>query len=219
MAISNASSGFRPGVCTFTTRPTSPFNGQVIYETDTKQTLVWQGSAWVMLTDADTPPALELVKVQTIGSNVNNITVTNAFSSIYTDYKIVLYSALPSSDNQMTFYFSGSSTGYYQMLNYGTWAGSGPSFASQNNATQWSWIGGSKGSGTASLQYAEINLSGPFEAYNTFMFSPAYGGIGLGGHTSGVHNVAMSHTGFVLTVGNGTISGGTIRVYGYRNAI
>jgi|688.fasta_scaffold51877_2 hypothetical protein len=36
MAISNNSTGIRTGVCTSTTRPTAPYDGQVIYETDTK---------------------------------------------------------------------------------------------------------------------------------------------------------------------------------------
>jgi hypothetical protein len=36
----------QPGVCTSSTRPASPFEGQVIYETDTDRVLVWNGSAW-----------------------------------------------------------------------------------------------------------------------------------------------------------------------------
>lgn len=36
----------QPGVCTSTTRPASPFEGQVIYETDTDKVLVYNGSAW-----------------------------------------------------------------------------------------------------------------------------------------------------------------------------
>jgi hypothetical protein len=46
MAISNNSTGLRTGVCTSTTRPTAPYAGQKIYETDTKNELTWDGSAW-----------------------------------------------------------------------------------------------------------------------------------------------------------------------------
>lgn len=46
MAISSVGSNARPGVCTSTTRPTAPFEGQLIYETDTDKVLVWNGSAW-----------------------------------------------------------------------------------------------------------------------------------------------------------------------------
>jgi microcystin-dependent protein len=37
----------KPGVCTSSTRPTNPFTGQTIYETDTLLAKVWTGSAWV----------------------------------------------------------------------------------------------------------------------------------------------------------------------------
>ena len=41
-----ASSLSRPGVCTSTTRPATPYEGQMIYETDTDKVLVYNGSAW-----------------------------------------------------------------------------------------------------------------------------------------------------------------------------
>jgi hypothetical protein len=41
-----ASSLIKPGVCTSSTRPASPYEGQVIYETDTDKVLVWNGTAW-----------------------------------------------------------------------------------------------------------------------------------------------------------------------------
>jgi hypothetical protein len=56
MSVSNLSSGIRPGVCTSESRPTAPYEGQTIYETDTDLVRVWSGSAWVevssMLTKA-----------------------------------------------------------------------------------------------------------------------------------------------------------------------
>lgn len=40
----------QPGVCTSTTRPASPYEGQAIYETDTDLMLIYNGSAWVCIT-------------------------------------------------------------------------------------------------------------------------------------------------------------------------
>lgn len=41
----------KPGVCTSLTRPASPYQGMNIYETDTGKTLLWNGSAWVIVGD------------------------------------------------------------------------------------------------------------------------------------------------------------------------
>jgi len=47
MAISsNGVAGLKTGVCTSTTRPSGPYEGQMIYETDTDKVLVWDGSTW-----------------------------------------------------------------------------------------------------------------------------------------------------------------------------
>jgi hypothetical protein len=36
----------KPGVCTSSTRPASPYAGQFIWESDTQKLLVWDGAAW-----------------------------------------------------------------------------------------------------------------------------------------------------------------------------
>jgi hypothetical protein len=46
MGISNVSNGLRSGVCTSSTRPSAPYEGQMIYETDTDMVALWNGSAW-----------------------------------------------------------------------------------------------------------------------------------------------------------------------------
>jgi hypothetical protein len=41
----------QPGVCTSTTRPLAPYEGQLIYQTDTDDTFIWNGSQWIYLHD------------------------------------------------------------------------------------------------------------------------------------------------------------------------
>ncbi len=44
----------KAGVCTFSTRPSNPYEGQMIYETDTDNVLVWNGTAWIAFGSAAT---------------------------------------------------------------------------------------------------------------------------------------------------------------------
>ena len=48
-SVVGAQSIVRPGVCTSSTKPASPYDGQVIYMTDVDQTAVWDGPFWVGL--------------------------------------------------------------------------------------------------------------------------------------------------------------------------
>jgi len=43
--------GNKSGVCTSSTRPTNPYSGQLIYETDTNRTLVYDNAAWLVVAD------------------------------------------------------------------------------------------------------------------------------------------------------------------------
>jgi hypothetical protein len=79
----------RPGVCTSSTRPASPYEGMVIYETDTNRTLVWDASAWVLVsTGTSNPVGSELVGSGTF-SNAATFDVTG-FSSSYDFYQLLI---------------------------------------------------------------------------------------------------------------------------------
>ena len=45
-SVVGAQSIIKPGVCTSSTRPAVPFEGQMIYETDTDKVLVYNGTDW-----------------------------------------------------------------------------------------------------------------------------------------------------------------------------
>jgi hypothetical protein len=48
-SVVGAQSIIKPGICTSSTRPASPFDGQVVYMTDVEQMAVWDGTDWVGL--------------------------------------------------------------------------------------------------------------------------------------------------------------------------
>ena len=79
MAISNNSTGIRTGVCTSTTRPTAPYEGQHIYETDTDIEYVWNGSAWVVNYVSAASPAFTgtpTAPTATAGTNTTQLATT-----------------------------------------------------------------------------------------------------------------------------------------------
>jgi len=49
MSISSNATGLKPGVCTSTTRPTNPYLGQLIFQTDTGTMHNWDGATWQFL--------------------------------------------------------------------------------------------------------------------------------------------------------------------------
>lgn len=74
-----ASAIARPGVCTSSTQPASPYEGQVIYETDTDLLRIWNGSAWRTLAfgTATNGPIIQVVQA-TYGTMVSSSSTTFA---------------------------------------------------------------------------------------------------------------------------------------------
>lgn len=53
MAISATTQGLKPGVVTSSNRPANPYDGMMIYETDTNLVRIWNGTAWKTLSYSD----------------------------------------------------------------------------------------------------------------------------------------------------------------------
>lgn len=72
---------------TSTTRPATPYIGQLIFETDTKRALVWEGSRWMIITGSDLPLARMRVTALSIGNSplLPNWLNWNRFDNAYFD--------------------------------------------------------------------------------------------------------------------------------------
>ena len=209
MTISATTQGLRMGVATSTSRPTVPFDGQVISETDTDSLKVYNGTAWV------TPPSgLNLITAQTIGSAVSSVTVSNAFSATYDNYKIIVNGGVASGNIAMQFLLGASTTTYHNSLIYASYATGTPAGIGTNNGAQWDYVG----YGTTDSLSFNADILDPFAAKFTKLVNAAYTGASESGSTSGVHKTATSYTSFILRPQTGTFTGGTIYVYGYAKA-
>lgn len=151
----------------------------------------------------------------TIGNAVSSVTITNAFSNLYHSYKIILVGGTGSSATILNFQLSGSTTGYYNSRNIVRYPDGFLSGGNVNNGAAWSGVGVTGSIGTS----MEMEIFNPFEASPTFM-RHAYLAMltsDFAGAGGGFHNVSTSYASFILSPAAGTLTGGKIRIYGYRN--
>ncbi len=160
----------------------------------------------------ETYMGLVFVKSQTIGTAVSSVAVTSAFSSLYDNYLITVsggFGSIIRTDLQLT--LGASTTNHFSQLIYGNYAGSALA-ANSNNVASFNWVGSS----TTDSISASITLTNPFLAKYTRFSAPWWADVDAGICT-GIHTLATSYTSFTIFPRTGTITGGTIRVYGYRN--
>jgi len=114
MGISNVSNGLRSGVCTSTTRPSAPYEGQMIYETDTDKVLVYNGSVWTLLkTNIIQPVAQPSFFVL----NENGSTPSGTSKATFNTVSINVGSCWSSTNNRFTAPIDGNYEFSYSLLN------------------------------------------------------------------------------------------------------
>jgi hypothetical protein len=157
---------------------------------------------------------LWLVKTVTVGTGVSSVPVADCFSADYTNYKIVIAGGVASTGTNMTIQLTGITGSVYNnagtFLNYGSTivSGFGPGLST-------SFI---YGPGDATFYAASIDIMNPFATTRKGIISNGVSGTSQYAF-AGYVNSTTSSTGFTITpaaVGS-TLTGGTIRVYGYRN--
>jgi len=163
---------------------------------------------------ANPPGGLTLISTTTIGTTVASVTVTGAFSATYDVYKIVISGGTTSQNNDnLNLQLGSTTTGYYQGAAGTTYATSASALATGNNAASWQ-VGFVQTDGLN----CNIDLVNPFLAKRTFVQGSLISSVNARNFT-GVLLDTTSYTAFTLTeVGGGTMTGGTIRVYGYANS-
>ena len=158
-------------------------------------------------------PGLRLVKKQTIGSAVSSVTVTDAFSTTYDNYKIIVSGGTGSVDADISVKLGSTTTGYYYGLLYTNYNTTTPLALSGSNAAAWLYAGTTNPNNTL----LNMELNDPFNAARTGitgMRANLKAALSYGPYGGFLDNTT-SYTAFTLTPSAGTLTGGTIYVYGY----
>jgi hypothetical protein len=190
--------------------------GQFAYLESTNATQYYDGAAWQAVGVA---PGLVLISSTTIGTTVATVTVSNAFSSTYDNYSIIISGGVSSSsasNNNITFQLGATTTGYYwalPMSNFaGTYIGAGGS-----NVSKWERVGMADSTNinmAMDIYYPNLAKNTLFKALRVGIQDSGYSGMAVGYQSS-----TTQFTAFTIGLETaGTFTGGTIRVYGYANS-
>jgi len=184
--------------------------GQFAYIEATNATQYYDGAAWQSV---GTTPALTLISATTIGNAVSSVTVSSAFSATYDNYKIIISGGVGSGNGNLGLQLGSTTTAYYHNLAYGGYGGGGIVQLTVNNGSSFSRAGGL----TTDFLSFNVDISNPFLSKYTYMQNN-YIYSDSAGFGAGYQASTTSFTAFTITPSTGTLTGGTIRVYGYQNS-
>ena len=159
---------------------------------------------------------LWLVKTQTIGTAVSSVAVSSCFSSDYDNYRIVIIGGVASTDGALNMTLGAANSGYYWAGFYTRFDAGGTGQLAGNNTTLWRIGTGSTNNISATFDVTSPNLA-KVTAYTGQWTDTTTTAGNASVFYGGFQNSTTQFTGFTIAPASGTLTGGTIRVYGYRN--
>lgn len=158
-------------------------------------------------------PGLRLVKKQTIGSAVTSVTVTNAFNATYENYLVKISGGVGSAQADFSIQIGNATSAYnyssvYTRFDTGTVEG-----LRANSQAEIRYAGGIN---TTNLQM-NCNIDTPFLTRPTILTAQhvVASATGLTMSTYGYLANNNSYTDIKILASSGTLTGGTIYIYGY----
>ena len=163
--------------------------------------------------EVDTKTGLVFIKAQTVGTAVGSVTVTNAFNTNFKHYRIMYTGGSSSVQTDIYFRLGASLTGFYCTGIWQGWGAGAVNTTGLSNSNVWV-VGVIDPAGNL----VDMTVRNPFTTLRT-TFSGTFSSAAatrIGGMMNGMHNVTASYTDFTFYPAAGTITGGTIQVWGFN---
>jgi hypothetical protein len=154
---------------------------------------------------------LWLVKTQTIGSGVSSQVVTSAFSGDYEAYLIQVSGGVSSATTTLGLRLGSKVTNYRYQFCYGSWTNT-PLAVGSVAGDRFEFAGSCDANGLT----MNCTVISPQLAKATRVVADSTQSGNYSGNMTGYDADITQYTGFTILPGSGTLTGGTIRVYGFR---
>ena len=197
--------------------PGSPVEGLMVFQKDSNELKIFDGSSWVSVVNTNTPTGLVKLASGSF-SNVSSVDVVSVFNANYTNYRI-MYQYTGSANDNSTFgrMLNGTTpntSSSYQSAWFGTTV-SGTANNGVYTGAEWGYVGLSDDDANFSSSMT-VDLLSPFvTGRDTVINTVCYGGQRAARSMHGTFNNTNSFDGFRwYNATSGTLSG-VYTVYGY----
>jgi hypothetical protein len=164
-SVLGASSVIKPGVCTSSTRPTAPYVGQLVFETDTNRLVVFTASGWVYQTALGAFDTATVATSQSTSStSFTDLATVGPSVTLTTGTKVLVI---------VNCWFDSLTTNEHQ---YADFAISGATTRSASYTTSLTARSYGTGAGISRLRASAANLVTCTAGSNTFTMKYATGG-------------------------------------------
>ena len=150
----------------------------------------------------------------TVGNAVTSVTISGCFSALYDNYRIIYKGGSSTASNDLAIQLGSTTTGYYYGSIYKDYGGGAVASIGVANGANWTYAGCQD-----TPNSLDVDIFLPFATAITNI-SANYVGSTTGrvvARGGGMLNNTTSYTDLKILVGAGNITGGSIRIYGYRN--
>jgi hypothetical protein len=160
---------------------------------------------------------LFIVKTQTIGTAVPSVTVTGAFSSDFDDYLITINTVVSANQPNLGLRLGATNSGYAYSGYYQNFTGGALTVDSTTTGTYLNISACGNGTAGGGRSNFHATVKSPNLAQPTF-YVVNNGSFAWTNFYTGYIDNSTQYTAMTILPSSGTMTGGTVRVYGYRKS-